>query len=59
MLSFDELRCAVVVMKRAPIKGDESLIVAQTILKLEALARQAAKKDDEEAAPSDDPRPAE
>lgn len=58
MLTFDELRAAIVMMKRAPMKGDESLIVAQTITKLEAMARAAlASKPEKE--PSDDPSPAE
>ena len=59
MLTFDELRCAVILMKRAPIKGDESLLVAQTILKLEAMAKALATKKSEEASTDDDTRPAE
>jgi len=39
MLTFDELRAAIVMMKRAPLRGEESLAVAQTILKLEAMAK--------------------
>jgi hypothetical protein len=49
MLTFDELRSAIVMMKRAPCRGDEAMIVAQTILKLEAMARAMQEKK-----PSDD-----
>ena len=59
MLTFEELRCAAVMMKRAPLKGDESLTVAQTILKIEAMARKLAAKPTEEASTDDDSRPAE
>ena len=59
MLTFEELRCAAVMMKRARLKGDESLTVAQTILKIEAMARKLAAKPDQEAHTDDDSRPAE
>ena len=59
MLTFDELRCAAVLMKRAPLKGDESLTVAQTILKIEAMARKLAADAAKEAPADDDSRPAE
>lgn len=58
MLTFDELRCAIIMMKRAPLKGEESLTVAQTILKMEQMARALAEpaevKQIEEDGQSDD-----
>lgn len=51
MLTFEEIRAAIILIKRAPLRGEESLVVATTLSKLERMAMAAlnqAKQDDEE-----------
>lgn len=45
-LTFDEIRAAIILIKRAPLKGEEASIVAQTLFKLEATANEMLRKQD-------------